>query len=111
MNGPDIFSFTIDKVPKTIDALLKKAYLTLGDIDHFVFHQANGYILEHLRKKLSIPKEKFHVFLEDVGNTVSSTIPIVLKTLQTNNILCNNQKIMLVGFGVGYSWIATIITF
>jgi len=110
MNGPDVFTFTISHVPKMIQMVLQKADITMQDIDHFVFHQANGYMLEHLRKKIAIPPEKFHLYLEDIGNTVSSTIPIVLKNLYRNNVILEGQKILLAGFGVGYSWIATIIS-
>jgi 3-oxoacyl-[acyl-carrier-protein] synthase III len=109
MNGPDVFSFTLSHVPKMVQMVLQKANLSKQDIDHFVFHQANGYMLEHLRKKIGIPRERFHVYLEEVGNTVSSTIPIVLKNLYRTSVIQENQKILLAGFGVGYSWIATII--
>lgn len=104
MDGPEIFNFTLDVVPKTVTSLLAKAGKSLSDIDLFVFHQANGFILEHLRKKLTIPKEKFVVDLESYGNTVSATIPIALKDAWLEGRLMGGNLIMLVGFGVGYSW-------
>ena len=111
MNGPDIFSFTIKTVPAAIDSLLKKAGLGLDDIDLFVFHQANQFMLEHLRDKVGIPKEKFYLCLKDVGNTVSSTIPIALEHAGREGLLMQKgAKVMLVGFGIGFSWGATILT-
>ena len=76
MDGPAIFAFTLKAVPDSVKALLAKARLSLDDVDLFVFHQANRFMLEHLRKKLQIPAEKFVYAIEDCGNTVSSSIPI-----------------------------------
>jgi 3-oxoacyl-[acyl-carrier-protein] synthase III len=109
MNGPEIFTFTLKTVPESVAKLLSAAGKNLEDIDLFVFHQANQYMLEHLRKKLKIPQEKFLIFMRNCGNTVSATIPIALKhALQTGKIR-PGSTVMLVGFGVGYSWGATLI--
>jgi 3-oxoacyl-[acyl-carrier-protein] synthase-3 len=105
MNGPEMFTFTLNVVPKIIERLSGVANIDFKKIDFFVFHQANAYMLEHLRERMQIPKEKFVTYLEDVGNTVSSTIPIALK--ETN--FPSNAHIMLVGFGVGLSWGATLL--
>jgi len=109
MNGAEIFNFTLDAVPQTIARLLEKARLEPADIDLFVFHQANRFMLEHLRKRLKIPPEKFQVTLSHCGNTVSSTIPIALKHAETEGRLPKGALAMLVGFGVGYSWGATLV--
>lgn len=109
MQGAEIFRFTLDAIPELINRLLLRENLTLNDIDLFVFHQANQFILEHLRKKIGIPLEKLILFMESCGNTVSSTIPIVLKEALIQNKLIECKKVMLVGFGVGYSWAGTII--
>ncbi len=66
-------------------------------------------MLEHLRDKLKIPAEKFVIALSHVGNTVSSTIPIALKEAVDRQLLPPGKLVMLVGFGVGYSWSATLI--
>ena len=79
MAGGEIFNFTLSAVPKSIQALLERASLSFEQIDLFVFHQANRFMLEHLRKRLKIPAEKFQVSMAHCGNTVSSTIPIALK--------------------------------
>jgi 3-oxoacyl-[acyl-carrier-protein] synthase III len=110
MNGPEIFSFTLNVVPSMIEQLLIKANLTPDDINFYIFHQANLYMLEHLRKRINIPLEKTIVCLETCGNTVSSTIPIAFKEANNQERFRNGMRIMLVGFGVGYSWGATIVT-
>src|SRR5579859_4526776 len=109
MNGGEIFAFTLDRVPRVVDALLSKAALGIQDIDLFVFHQANKYMLDALQMACRIPKDKFYVCLRNFGNTVSSTIPIALKTAASSGVLHRGARVMLVGFGVGYSWGATVI--
>ncbi len=109
MNGPEIFSFTIKAVPQAVEDILKASGLRLEDIDLFVFHQANRYMLDHLRKKIKISEDRFFLFLEWCGNTVSSTIPVALRAAQEAGRLKKGSKVMLVGFGVGFSWGAAMI--
>jgi len=109
MNGPEIFNFTIKAIPATVNEALLKNNLTFDDIDLFVFHQANKYMLDYLKKKIKIPDEKFYINLSETGNTVSASIPIALKMAEQEGKLKKGQKVMLVGFGVGLSWGATII--
>lgn len=109
MDGPAIFSFTLDVVPETVDRVLCKAGLTLEQIDLFVFHQANRFMLDHLREKLGVPDEKFFVDLATKGNTVSSTIPIALNEAASQGALLPGMTVMVVGFGVGYSWAGGIV--
>lgn len=104
MDGPDIFNFTLRVVPGTVEEILSKAGAQLDDIDLFVFHQANAFMLEHLRKKLGVPEEKFYVSLSESGNTVSSTIPIALADAERTGALKPGMRVMLLGFGVGLSW-------
>jgi 3-oxoacyl-[acyl-carrier-protein] synthase-3 len=110
MDGPEIYTFTLRAVPALVQATLAKAGLAMEDIDFYVLHQANAYMLESLRRKIKIPKEKFLISFEGCGNTVSSTIPIVLQDKQLEGVIRPGQRLMLVGFGVGYSWGATIVT-
>jgi len=104
MDGPEIFNFTIKAVPRLVQGVLKKAGLTLEELDLVVFHQANAFMLEHLRRKLDIPLGKFVVNLEYCGNTVSSTIPLALAEALQAGRLKPGMKVLLAGFGVGYSW-------
>jgi 3-oxoacyl-[acyl-carrier-protein] synthase-3 len=107
MNGPEIFTFTIQRIPDLIHKTLEKNQLQIEDIDYFIFHQANQYMLEYLRKKLNIPENKFFMDMRNTGNTVSSTIPIALQ--KSRDQLKQGDIVLLAGFGVGYSWGATII--
>jgi 3-oxoacyl-[acyl-carrier-protein] synthase-3 len=109
MNGPEILQFTLSVVPDAVRKLLSRAQLRIEDIDLFVFHQANQYMLDCLRRKLHIPPAKFVLCLRHCGNTVSSTIPIALKHAAAEGVLRPGHRVMLVGFGVGYSWGATLI--
>jgi len=109
MNGPEIFNFTIEAVPIVINQCLAKNHTTLEEIDYVIFHQANKFIIEYLRKKIKIPKDKFYNYLLHTGNTVSATIPIALKDCVDNRIVKTGDRVLLVGYGVGYSWGATII--
>jgi 3-oxoacyl-[acyl-carrier-protein] synthase-3 len=109
MNGGEIFTFTLTAVPDAVNRLLAKADISLDQVDLFVFHQANRYMLDHLRKRMRIPEEKFVVEMASCGNTVSSTIPIALGESVKNGKLQKGALTLLVGFGVGYSWGATLL--
>lgn len=110
MDGPDIFNFTLRVVPDTVEQILAKAQLERDDIDLFVFHQANAFMLEHLRKKLGVPTDRFFVSLAESGNTVSSTIPIALADAERQGKLVAGMRVMLLGFGVGLSWGGLVAT-
>lgn len=111
MDGAEILAFTLREVPKAVDKLLDKARCGKDDIDLFVLHQANKFMLDALRKKLKVPEEKVPVHVEHCGNTVSSTIPFALIELRERGRLAVGSRAMLVGFGVGYSWAACLINF
>lgn len=107
MDGKAIFDFTSDIVPPMIDETLQKNNLTAEDVDLYVFHQANKYMINYLRKLMEIDKNKFYVFMETVGNTVSSTIPIALCEAQKEGRLHGN--VVLAGFGVGLSYGSVVL--
>lgn len=109
MSGVDIFSFTLQIMPRTMKEVLAKNNLTKDEIDLFVFHQANQFMLDKIRKSNAIPQEKFYVNMSDIGNTVSASIPIALKRAETEGVLKEGMRVMVVGFGVGLSWGATIL--
>lgn len=109
MDGAEIFNFTIKCVPIAVKDVLVKNNLGMGDIDLFVFHQANKFMLKHLQKLLKISDEKYYINIEDIGNTVSATIPIALKRAEVEGKLKEGDKVMLVGFGVGLSYGACIV--
>ena len=110
MNGSAIFNFTLERVPPMIKGLLEKSGLVKDQIDYYIFHQANKYMLNTLRKICGIPKERFHIDLEHTGNTVSSTVLISLKDCFEQEVIQSGMKVMACGFGVGLSYGATILT-
>jgi 3-oxoacyl-[acyl-carrier-protein] synthase-3 len=111
MNGSSIFNFTMDAVPPLIKETLLKNNLNQNEINLYVFHQANKFMLNTLRKLCNIDNENFYIDMEDVGNTVSSTIPIALSRAKKNGFIQLGANILIAGFGVGYSWGATVLKF
>ncbi|MGV8093730.1 MAG: 3-oxoacyl-ACP synthase III family protein [Mangrovibacterium sp.] len=111
MNGTEIFSFTQDNVPLVVDETLTKNELEKAEIDLFVFHQANKHMLNFLRKKIKIEEERFYYCLSHFGNTVSSTIPIALKEAMLDKSINAGYKVLIAGFGVGYSWGGNVLRF
>ena len=109
MNGAEIFSFTQKNVPIVVKDTLEKNGLTHDDVNMFVFHQANSYMLNFLRKKIKIAPERFYVNMSEIGNTVSNSIPIALADARQENVL--NGPVLICGFGVGYSWAGCILNY
>ena len=111
MNGGEVFNFTLRTIPPVVDQFLEKCELSRDEVDCFVPHQANKFMLERLRSRLKIPSDKFLIDLEHSGNTVSSTIPLALERALKRGQIKPGQKVVLLGFGVGYSWGLTMIRF
>ncbi len=109
MNGSEIFNFTLESIPALVTNTLLSNKIQLEDISWFVFHQANAFMLNHLRKKIEIDVDKFPIDMEFTGNTVSSTIPLVLEKLLIESKVKLNDTLMLTGFGVGYSWGSVVV--
>ncbi|MDN2710755.1 ketoacyl-ACP synthase III [Janthinobacterium sp. SUN118] len=108
MDGAQIVQFTLGAVPRTMQELLTAAGKTLDDIDHVIFHQANKFMLDALRRKIRIPEDKFVIEIDTVGNTVSSTIPIAIARARASGRIRPGDTALLLGFGVGYSWAGTL---
>ena len=111
MDGNAIFNFTLDAVPALMKQVLANNNLGKDDIDYYVFHQANKFMLSTIRKVCVLPKDKFYINLEETGNTVSSTVLIGLKDCIDKGLIKKEQKVMISGFGVGLSWGGTILNF
>jgi len=109
MNGTSVFIFGLNTVPAMITELLEKEKKNLADVDLFIFHQANLYLIDAIRKKLKLPEEKVFNYMANVGNTVSSTIPIALHEAMKSGRAKKGDKILICGFGVGLSWAATLL--
>lgn len=109
MNGAEIFTFTQKTVPGAVRSTLEKNGLSDDEIDLYVFHQANTYMLNFLRKKLKIDPDKFYINMSHVGNTVSNSIPVALCEATSDGKIRGN--VLICGFGVGYSWGATVLKY
>lgn len=104
MDGPAVLNFTLREVPALFEGVLDDSGLTRDTLDFVVLHQANKFIMDQLRRKLDIDANKLIVDFADVGNTVSSTIPIVLSRAKADGRIVSGQRGILLGFGVGLSW-------
>lgn len=111
MNGGNIFNFTLEAVPIMMKEILAKNGFVQDNIDYYVFHQANKFMLNTIRKVCALPKDKFYINLADTGNTVSSTVLIGLKDCLHKDIIKPGMKVLISGFGVGLSWGGTILRF
>ena len=109
MNGQGIFAFAIDEIPPLVERLLAKASKTRDDIDCYVFHQANNYMLQRLQELSNLSGRNFFNDIRHIGNTVSSSIPIAMLNAAEQGTLNAGDTAMLVGFGVGLSWGATLV--
>ncbi len=111
MDGTEIFNFSLESVPLLVEDTLKKNGLSQGNIDLFVLHQANKYMLNFIRRKIGIPEDKFYYYMDRVGNTVSSTIPIALHEARKEGKINKGNNVLIAGFGVGYSLGGTILKY
>ena len=105
MDGRAIYTFAMSKVPRDVEQCLVLNGLTLGDIDRFVFHQANRFMLESLRDRMKLPPGKVTIAVDDGGNSVGSTIPIALEGVLAER----PRRILVCGFGVGLSWATNVL--
>ena len=104
MDGPELVKFTLEVVPPLVDKLLAGAKWTREDVDYFLLHQATTFMLDHIRTRLKLDRELTPEALQEYGNTVSSTLPILIHDLRKKQQLCPGKQTLLVGFGVGLSW-------
>lgn len=109
MNGALIFNFTIKRVPSLIDETLKAAMISADDIDYFIFHQSNQFIMKHLCVKQSLPSEKVPIILRDFGNTGGASIPLTMTHGNLTRPTDRSLRLMLLGYGVGLSWGSALV--
>ena len=104
MDGTAVTYFTLREVPPLVDAVLGKAGIARKDLDYCVFHQANKFMLEYVRKKCKLLEVPFYNDIEDIGNTVAGTIPFALEALLREHSPKDLRRVLLAGFGIGLSW-------
>jgi 3-oxoacyl-[acyl-carrier-protein] synthase-3 len=110
MDGPSLISFTVGQVPKLTDSILRKAGMTFDQIDLFLMHQATRKLLEQLQLRFELDEDRMPILLEHCGNTVSSTLPILIDGLRGQGRLTPGMRNLMVGFGVGWSWAGCVWT-
>jgi 3-oxoacyl-[acyl-carrier-protein] synthase III len=110
MDGPELVKFTLEVVPPLIDRLLGDSHWTRESVDMYLMHQATAFMLDHLRERLKLDAEVTPEALKECGNTVSSTIPILMNDLRTSGRLKPGKHSLLIGFGVGLSWAGCVWT-
>ncbi len=111
MDGKDVFLFAIDIIPKCIEEVLEKTGLSLSDIDHVVCHQANSRIIRNVVRHLKAAPGQFFENMEALGNTSGASIPLALAEMETRGLLQKGERLLLVGFGGGLTWGASLITY
>lgn len=110
MSGRAILEFMMTRIPPILEECLDKNGLTRDEVDFFVLHQASKYMLRQITRHMELPPEKVPVYLDDVANTVSSSIPIAITQLSNEQAL-DRRTLLLCGFGVGLSWGAVTIRY
>ena len=104
MDGPEIVKFTLEVVPAMISRVLDQSQWTRDDVEFYLMHQATYFMLEHLRVRLNLAEEQMPLDMQEYGNTVSSTLPILMHDLRVAGRLRPGTQSLLIGFGVGLSW-------
>ena len=104
MDGPALINFTVGAIPGLIDDVLAAAETSMDEIGFLLLHQATLKMLSQLQQALEVAEERVPILLQDFGNTVSSTLPILIKQMRDRGDMPPEMKNLLVGFGVGWSW-------
>lgn len=110
MNGTNLFNFTAQQVPDLINETLKLMENTVDDVDSFIFHQSNQFLMRHIAKKCALPQEKTPIILAEYGNTGGASVPLTLTSYYGDTKPESPQRAMLLGYGVGLSWGSALIT-
>ena len=111
MDGPEIFNFTLRVVPQCVQEVCSQSGRAQTDIELFLFHQANAFMLRHLAKKMKLDSGKVPMNIERFGNVSSASIPLLMVTSVADRVRGENIPVLMAGFGVGFSWCAAIIEF
>jgi len=108
LNGAEVFSFTLKAVPPLVKEVLELAGTTVDAVDWAVLHQANKFMLDHLRKKTGFAEDRFVVDMAEFGNTSSASIPLAISHRLGEDLTAHRRKMLMAGFGVGWSWGALV---
>lgn len=109
MEGNPVFKFAVKTMKKASLDVIKKANLTTDDIDLLIPHQANTRIIESARRRLKLDEDQVYVNLPELGNTSSASVAIAMAEARENGKISNGDNLLLVAFGAGLTWAATVI--
>ncbi len=104
MDGASLINFTVEAIPRLIDEILQAQAMHRDDVELFVMHQATRKMLQQMAERMQLSQTRIPIDMEDVGNTVSCTLPILIDRLRGRGELSASSVNMLIGFGVGLSW-------
>lgn len=104
MDGAEVFAFTLQRVPSMIQDVLEARGWAIDEIDYFVPHQANLFMLNHLAKRMRLPLNKLVISLDEFGNTSCASIPLAIGHRLREQLSPGGSKVVLAGFGVGWNW-------
>lgn len=110
MNGANIFNFTIKRVPALIADTLRAAGLSKEEVDYFIFHQSNRFIMRHLAKKAGLPDDKIPLTIGEFGSTGGPSVPLTIACGQLHRPPDRDLRLLLLGYGVGLSWGSALVT-
>ena len=110
MNGAKVFNFTISKVPALINDTLDGAGIKKEDVDQYIFHQSNQYIIQHITKKVGLPQDRVPMCLRQYGNTGGVSVPLTITQGGFDRPSDKNLSLMLLGYGVGLSWSSALVS-
>jgi 3-oxoacyl-[acyl-carrier-protein] synthase-3 len=110
MDGSGLFNFTIKRVPPLIKRTLEMAELEIDDVDYYVFHQSNQFMMKHIVKKCGLPAERAPIILQDFGNSGGASVPLTITQGVGKTEISKNLSLMLIGYGVGLSWGAGLVS-
>ncbi len=109
MKGNEVFKIAVQSMIDGVNKVLEKAGMTFDDIDCFIPHQANIRIIEAIRKRLKIPKDKLYINVDKYGNTSAATVIIALDEIIKKGVVKAGDKVLMVAFGGGFTWGAIIV--
>ena len=109
MNGANVFNFTIKRVPPLVTDTLRHSGISMNEVDYYIFHQSNQFIMKHLVNKIKIPPQKAPIILREFGNTGGCSIPLAISQGKLERPKDRALKLMLLGYGVGLSWSSAMI--
>lgn len=110
MNGADLFNFTIKRVPPLIIETLELSGMDVNDVDCYVFHQSNRFMMNHIAKKCGLPSDRIPIILEKFGNAGGPSVPLTITRGIDRDAITDGYSLMLLGYGVGLSWGSGLVT-